>query len=47
MQRDLDRPERWVCANLMGFNKAECKVLHLVPCNPKSRMGDEWIESSS
>ncbi|GAB0181321.1 mitochondrial enolase superfamily member 1 [Grus japonensis] len=48
LQKDLDRLERWVCANRMKFNKAKCKVLHMGQRNPKHsyRLGGEWIDSS-
>ena len=47
IQRDLDRLERWIHVNLVRFNKAKCKMLHLVRAIPDMCiLGGELIERS-
>lgn len=48
IQRDLDTLNGWALTNLVKFNKAKCKVLHLSWDNPQYQyiLRDEWIESN-
>ncbi|RMC06397.1 hypothetical protein DUI87_15831 [Hirundo rustica rustica] len=47
-QSELDRLGSWACANLMKFNKAKCKILHVGQERHKQkyRLEKEQIKSS-
>jgi len=48
IQRDLDKFEKWVCVNLMRFNKAKWSIMYVSWGNPQYqyRLGEEGLEGS-
>ncbi|PKU38914.1 rna-directed dna polymerase from mobile element jockey-like [Limosa lapponica baueri] len=48
IEKDLDRLDRWACANFMTLKKAKCKVLQMCWGNPKHKygLGGKWLQSS-
>ncbi|PKU43605.1 reverse hypothetical protein [Limosa lapponica baueri] len=44
IQKDLDRLKKWICVNLMKFNKAKCKVLHMSYLNPRHKYRRPHLE---
>ncbi|RMC10279.1 hypothetical protein DUI87_13081 [Hirundo rustica rustica] len=45
IQRDYDRLGICACANLMRFNWAKCKALHVGQSSPRTNTG--WVENAS